>query len=152
MYPELLKNEFGKDLYTFRETPMTDLRQNTTDDKQTGSIGYLVVVCSVAALGGLLFGYDTGVISGAIGPLVERFDLNSAKEGWAASCALVGCVIGAAFAGTASDRLGRKKVLIISAMCFFVSAIGTAIPRNLEMFIIFYPKAYREYIRREEKT
>ncbi|MBN1816485.1 MAG: sugar porter family MFS transporter [Sedimentisphaerales bacterium] len=106
-------------------------------ERQRGSIVYVVMVCAVAALGGLLFGYDTGVISGAIGPLVARFSLNSTMEGWAASCALVGCMVGAALAGTLSDRLGRKRVLILSAVCFFISAVGTAIPRNLVEFILF---------------
>ena len=116
---------------------MTYFSDGEPEGNQKGSVAYLILVCLVATLGGLLFGYDTGVISGTIGPLVERFDLNSTKEGWTASCALVGCMIGAAFAGTASDRLGRKKVLIISAICFLVSAVGTAIPRTLEVFILF---------------
>ncbi|MBN1126721.1 MAG: sugar porter family MFS transporter [Sedimentisphaerales bacterium] len=106
-------------------------------DRKRGSIVYVAIVCAVAALGGLLFGYDTGVISGAIGPLVARFSLNSTMEGWAASCALVGCMVGAALAGTMSDRLGRKCVLILSAVCFFISAVGTALPHNLIEFILF---------------
>lgn len=102
-----------------------------------GSLAYVVGVCMVAALGGLLFGYDTAVISGAIGFLQIRFDLDPAWVGWAASCALVGCVAGVAVAGTMSDMLGRKKVLIASAVLFLVSAIGTAVPRNITEFIIF---------------
>ncbi len=98
---------------------------------------YVILVCLVATLGGLLFGYDTGVISGAIGPLETHFGLTPAKVGWAASCALVGCIFGAAFAGMISDAIGRKKVLIISAILFLVSAIGTALPKNLIQFIIF---------------
>lgn len=103
----------------------------------SGSSVYIFMVCIVAALGGLLFGYDTGVISGAIGPLEARFELDPKGVGWVASCALVGCIFGAAFAGTISDRIGRKKVLIISAVLFLVSALGTALPRNLTEFIIF---------------
>lgn len=114
---------------------------NTKNDKllneNKARIMYVMLVCAVAALGGLLFGYDTGVISGAIGPLEQRFDLSPKGVGWAASCALVGCIFGAAFAGTISDRIGRKKVLIISAVLFLVSALGTALPRNLIEFIIF---------------
>ena len=92
---------------------------------QAGSTTYLLLICIVAALGGLLFGYDTGVISGAIGPLVERFGLSPKMEGWAASCALVGCMFGAGFAGMISDRIGRKKVLVVSAVLFLVSALST---------------------------
>ena len=59
---------------------------------------YVWTISLVAALGGLLFGYDTGVISGAIGLLEKKFVLNPAMVGWAASCALIGCIFGAAFA------------------------------------------------------
>jgi len=113
------------------------LAESDIANRTKGSIVYVSVVCAVAALGGLLFGYDTGVISGAIGPLVERFGLSPQMEGWAASCALVGCMFGAAFAGAISDRIGRKKVLVISAILFLASAVGTALPRNLVEFIIF---------------
>jgi len=105
--------------------------------EDSGSVVYLFLVCIVAALGGLLFGYDTAVISGAIGFLQSRFALDPKWTGWAASCALIGCIIGVSVAGILSDRLGRKKVLIISAVLFLISALGTALPRNLTEFIIF---------------
>ena len=105
--------------------------------EDSGSAVYVLLVCIVAALGGLLFGYDTAVISGAIGFLQTRFALDPKWTGWAASCALIGCIIGVSVAGILSDRLGRKKVLIISAIFFLVSAIGTALPRTLTEFIIF---------------
>ena len=99
---------------------------------------YVSSVCVVAALGGLLFGYDTAVISGAIGFLQTHFNLDPRwTTGWAAACALVGCIIGVSIAGILSDRLGRKKVLFISAALFLISAVGTALPRNLTEFIIF---------------
>jgi sugar porter (SP) family MFS transporter len=104
---------------------------------QVGSMTYVFLVTIVAALGGLLFGYDTGVINGAIGPLRGYFSLNPKQEGWAMGCALLGCALGAAGAGAISDRFGRKKVLILSAIFFFVSAIGTAVPTTLTMFILF---------------
>jgi len=92
---------------------------------------YVYVLTIVAALGGLLFGYDTGVIGGCIGFLAERFALNAAMKGWAASSALVGCIVGAACAGSLSDRLGRRTVLQIAAVLFTISAIGSAVPRTL---------------------
>jgi sugar porter (SP) family MFS transporter len=98
---------------------------------------YLLRVCLVAALGGLLFGYDTGVIAGAIGPLESHFQLSPKMVGWAASCALLGCIFGAIAAGPASDRLGRKKVLLAAALLFLISALGTALPRTLWQFIVF---------------
>jgi MFS family permease len=74
----------------------------------------------------LLFGYDTAVISGAIGYLQTHFDLSAAEKGWAAACALVGCVVGVAGAGFLSDRFGRRNTLIVSAVLFLISASGTA--------------------------
>jgi sugar porter (SP) family MFS transporter len=108
--------------------------QTTSNSTKTR---YVSSVCVVAALGGLLFGYDTAVISGAIGFLQTRFGLDPKWPGWAASCALVGCIMGVSIAGILSDRLGRKKVLFISAALFLISAVGTALPRNLTQFIIF---------------
>ena len=102
-----------------------------------GSTVYLVLICFVATLGGLLFGYDTAVISGAIGFLKQHFSLNAAEQGWAASCALAGCVCGAAGCGLLSDLLGRKKALIVSAVLFVVSAVGTAVPQTFWTFVIF---------------
>jgi MFS family permease len=106
-------------------------------DDAKGSMLYVALVCVVAALGGLLFGYDTGVINGAIGPLKAFFSLDAKWTGWAMGCALLGCAIGAGAAGALSDRFGRKKVLILSAVMFFVSAVGTAIPRTVTSFIIY---------------
>ena len=106
-------------------------------DKDECNLLYVWIVSLVVAMGGLLFGYDTGVISGAIGLLEKRFALNPTMVGWTASCALIGCIFGAAFAGPASDFLGCKKTLKISAILFLVSAIGTALPNNLIQFIIF---------------
>ncbi len=102
-----------------------------------GSVRYVFLVSLVAALGGLLFGYDTGVINGAIGPLTTHFELNDFWQGWATGCALLGCALGAGAAGALSDRFGRKKVLILSAVMFLVSAIGTAVPKTITAFIIY---------------
>lgn len=103
----------------------------------SGSVLYVMGVCFVAALGGLLFGYDTGVINGSLKFVQLRLDLSPAMKGFAASSALLACIFGAAFAGTLSDRLGRKKVLILSAAMFLISAVGTALPQNLTQFVIF---------------
>lgn len=105
-------------------------------DRQ-GSLVYLTRVCLVAALGGLLFGYDTAVIAGAIGFLQTHFDLTPAMKGWTASSALAGCVVGVALAGMISDRFGRRNTLLLAAILFLVSAVGTALPRTLGQFILF---------------
>jgi len=91
----------------------------------------------VAAVGGLLFGYDTAVVAGAIGFITEKYQLSPAMTGWAASCALIGCMIGAMLAGAWSDRLGRKKVLMISAFAFAISSLGIMLPMGLSSFIVF---------------
>jgi MFS transporter, SP family, arabinose:H+ symporter len=100
-----------------------------------GSVPYVCLLALVAALGGLLFGYDTAVIAGAIKFLVKRFELSPIQEGWAVANVLIGCMIGAGVAGTLSDRFGRKKILLLSAVLFMVSAVGASIPRNLTEFV-----------------
>ena len=90
-----------------------------------------------AAIGGLLFGYDTAVISGAIGSLTQYFSLSPVEIGWAISSALVGCLIGAFFSDRCSSHFGRKNSMAIAALLFLVSAIGTAIPESFSVFIVF---------------
>ncbi len=80
----------------------------------------------VAALGGILFGYDTAVISGTISAVAERFGLDAMAKGWYVGCALVGSIGGVAVAGWLSDRLGRKPTMLFSSVLFSVSAIGCA--------------------------
>ena len=118
------------------DTPLVD-RGPVLMGSQVGSMTYVFLITIVAALGGLLFGYDTGVINGAIGPLKAHFSLNEVQEGWATACALLGCALGAAGAGPLSDRFGRKKVLVLSAVFFFVSAVGTAVPQTITTFILY---------------
>lgn len=98
--------------------------------------GYVVTLTFIAALGGLLFGYDTAVISGAIGFLRTHFALSAAQTGWAASSALVGCVVGAGIAGKLSDAFGRKRALMLAAVLFTVSGVWSAIPSNITEFNI----------------
>lgn len=90
-----------------------------------------------AALGGLLFGYDTAVISGAIGSLTQYFSLSPAETGWAISSALVGCLIGAFISDFCSDRFGRRKSMLLAAIFFLACSVGTAIPETFSIFIIF---------------
>jgi SP family arabinose:H+ symporter-like MFS transporter len=97
---------------------------------------FVLRVSTVAAIGGLLFGYDTAVIAGVVGYLQVRFHLSAAMVGWAASSAIWGCVIGAMLAGYLSDRLGRKKVLIVTAVLFFVSSVTAALAGSLTQFIL----------------
>lgn len=95
---------------------------------------YAYMVSIVAAASGLLFGFDIAVINGAIIFLRQQFGLTEFQTEVAASSLLVGCVAGASIAGWLSDRFGRRRILILSAVLFAVSAIGAALPRNLAEF------------------
>jgi len=85
---------------------------------------YINTLAIIASLGGFLFGYDTAVISGTINFVSAQFHLDAISTGWYVSSALVGCISGVAMAGVLSDKYGRKKVLILSALFFGVSAVG----------------------------
>lgn len=98
---------------------------------------YVVPICLVATLGGLLFGYDTGVISGAIEPLTARFGLTDFMKGWASGCVLIGCAAGVLVVGPLSDRFGRRLAMLLAAIMFIVSAVGTALPKDIWTFIVF---------------
>ena len=100
---------------------------------------YIFAISLVSAMGGLLFGYDWVVIGGAK-PFYEKFfDITNlpALQGWAMSCALVGCLLGAMLSGLLSDRYGRKRLLIFSAFLFILSAIGTGGSNTFTAFVLY---------------
>jgi MFS transporter, SP family, arabinose:H+ symporter len=101
------------------------------------NIGFVSLVSIVAAVGGLLFGYDTAVISGAIQFLQLKFSLNNFMVGWTVSSLIVGAAIGTGFAGKISDRFGRKKALILAAILFSIGSILSALVNNFSLFVIF---------------
>jgi sugar porter (SP) family MFS transporter len=101
------------------------------------NLSYLIPICFVATLGGLLFGYDTGVISGAIEPLTAKFGLSDVMKGWTSGCVLIGCAAGVLLVGPLSDRFGRKFAMFLAAGMFLASAIGTAVPNDIWTFIAF---------------
>ncbi len=96
---------------------------------------YILFITIVAAIGGLLFGFDTAIIAGAIGFLKDRFALTALQEGLAVGSLLVGCIAGASIAGSVSDWLGRKRFLLIAASLFIVSGIGAALAHNIGEFV-----------------
>ena len=102
-----------------------------------GSKGYLIGIVMVAVLGGLLFGYDTAVISGAEKGLqaffkdAQDFTYTDGWHGFTSASALIGCIIGSALSGFLATRLGRKKSLIIAGLLFFISALGSMMPEFL---------------------
>jgi len=97
----------------------------------------LILYTFVAALGGLLFGFDTAVINGAIPFFSEYFQLSDAMKGWAVSSALIGCVAGALVIGWPGDHFGRKATLQFLAVLFLVSAIGSGIAGSLSEFVTY---------------
>jgi SP family arabinose:H+ symporter-like MFS transporter len=90
----------------------------------------------VASLGGILFGFDTAVISGVIEQVRIQYGLTQLAEGWFTSSALVGCILGAAIAGFLADRVGRKATLIGAAILFILSGLGSTIPPNFEILVM----------------
>ena len=98
---------------------------------------YLLFCCFASALGGLLFGYDLFVISGAKDLIVQRFGLSSVMEGWFVSSAMVGAMLGCLLAGTSSDRFGRKKVLLVASVCLLFCSIGCGSAWSSDSLIFF---------------
>ncbi|MBR1887974.1 MAG: sugar porter family MFS transporter [Bacteroidales bacterium] len=96
-----------------------------------------VFIAIVAALGGILFGYDTAVISGTTEVVKMQFGLTTGGEGWYVGCALIGSIIGVLIAGMMSDFLGRKKTMLISALLFSISAIGCAVCADFTQLVIY---------------
>lgn len=123
-----------------------------SDSRANGSKGYLYAICGVAVIGGLLFGYDTAVISGAEQALQKYFEngLNSPDNeyyggllhGIVTSSALIGCVIGGFISGVMAQNLGRRNTLIVSSVLFFLSALGSYLPEFLmtSSFLSFMAK------------
>jgi len=109
------------------------IRVNVIPEK--GSLLFLAKVCFVASLGGVLFGFDTAVISGTFSFVEVYFGLGKLEVGWFASSALVGAILGAGMAGALSDRYGRKPVLIAAALLFFISALGSTVPPDFVFLI-----------------
>ena len=101
---------------------------------EQGSKAYLISIVMVAVLGGLLFGYDTAVISGAEKGLQaffmesKDFTYTDGWHGFTSASALIGCIIGSALSGFLATNLGRKKSLIVAGLLFFISALGSMEP------------------------
>jgi sugar porter (SP) family MFS transporter len=102
----------------------------------TRNASYAYLISLVAALGGLLFGFDIAIINGALVFLKTEFALTDFQTEIAASSLLLGCVIGTSFAGALSDRLGRRKMLLAAAAVFAFSAVAAALPRDLFQFAL----------------
>lgn len=98
---------------------------------------YILLISSIAALGGVLFGFDTAIISGTISFIKQYFQLDEVMLGWAVSCILIGCGLGALLAGKTADRLGRQRTMLICAVLFAATGIGAGLAQSLIVFIAF---------------
>jgi MFS transporter, SP family, arabinose:H+ symporter len=97
---------------------------------------YVVFLATTAALGGLLFGFDIAIITGAGPFLVRQFDLSDISLGWAFSSLLFGCVLGSFLAGRLTDRFGRKRMLVWVALLFVATSVATALAPNFLFFVL----------------
>jgi SP family arabinose:H+ symporter-like MFS transporter len=97
----------------------------------------VLLIAVVTAVGGFLFGFDNGSISGSVGFLQSKFELDADGIGWVTSSIIVGCIIGVALAGPLSDATGRKKVLLLTALIFIFGVLGEALATSLEMLVWF---------------
>jgi MFS transporter, SP family, sugar:H+ symporter len=107
------------------------------DYEESEHSGRVVRIASVAALGGLLFGYDSAVINGAVSALKAHFDVDNATLGFAVASALLGAAAGAMTAGRLADKIGRLQVMRIAALLFFISAIGTGLANSVWLVVVF---------------
>jgi len=111
-----------------KEKPMTT---------ETNNFRFVILISVVATIGGFLFGFDSGVINGTVDGLQTAFDSNSIGTGFNVASMLLGCAVGAFFAGTLADKLGRRTILIVAALFFTISAWGSGIAEGSVEFVVF---------------
>ena len=107
----------------------------TTLDATSSTSIYVIALCSVAAIGGFLFGFDSGVINGAVDALANAFGTRAAGTGFAVASVLLGCAVGAFVAGALADRLGRRPTMLLNAVLFLASAVMTGAAGSAGIFI-----------------
>src|SRR5262245_3310516 len=114
--------------------PLTGELQRT-DPGASGSLAYVMALSSVAAIGGFLFGFDSGVINGTVEALAQAFGTRAAATGFAVASVLLGCAAGAFGAGALADRIGRRPTMILNAVVFLLSAVATGAASSAGMFM-----------------
>ncbi|UTF58987.1 sugar porter family MFS transporter [Gilvimarinus sp. DA14] len=102
-----------------------------------GSTGFIIFISVIATIGGFLFGYDSGVINGTVKGLQQAFNSEAAGTGFSVSSMLLGCAVGAFFAGRLADKYGRKALLIVASIFFIVSAWGSGIATSTFEFVVY---------------
>lgn len=114
----------------------TPLESTIEKDHEHISMRFVILVSIVSALGGLLFGFDTAVVSGAIGFMEQHFQLSQLQVGWAVSSLIIGCIVGAASSGMLGDKFGRKKILMAAATLFIISSIASGLADTFTLYVI----------------
>ncbi len=110
---------------------------NETSSSTQANMGFVILISLIATIGGFLFGYDSGVINGTVDGLQKAFNSNSMGTGFSVSSMLLGCAVGAFFAGQWADKYGRWWVLMVSSVLFIISAWGSGIATGSVEFIIY---------------
>lgn len=110
---------------------------NHTSTTSTHSLLYVIFISGVAAIGGFLFGFDSGVINGTVSALGNTFASNSVATGFNVASVLLGCALGALVAGPMADKFGRRAIMIITAVIFAISAFGSGVADSSAEFIFY---------------
>lgn len=111
--------------------------ENQKDNQDSTNMGFIVLISVVATIGGFLFGFDSGVINGTVDGLKQAFNSDSVVTGFNVASMLLGCAVGAFFAGTLADKLGRRSLLMVAAVLFTISAWGSGIAMGSGEFIVY---------------
>ena len=109
----------------------------TPHNEPQNKTAFTILITVIATLGGFLFGFDSGVINGTVDGLKTTFESDSMGTGFNVASMLLGCAVGAFFAGTLADKFGRRTLLIVSALCFGISAWGSGIANGSTEFIFY---------------
>ena len=104
---------------------------------ENNNFRFVILISVVATIGGFLFGFDSGVINGTVDGLKTAFDSNSIGTGFNVASMLLGCAVGAFFAGTLADKLGRRTLLIVASLFFTISAWGSGVADGSVEFVIY---------------
>jgi SP family sugar:H+ symporter-like MFS transporter len=119
-------------------TPSHDIQKTFQElEDKPSSLLYVIFISSVAAIGGFLFGFDSGVINGTVTALGKAFNANDISTGFNVASVLLGCAVGALLAGPSADKYGRRAIMIVTAIIFAISAFGSGIANSSTEFIFY---------------
>lgn len=110
--------------------------KSDTNKVRTDNMGRVIFLSTIAAIGGFLFGFDSGVINGTVGALQEAFNSDAVGTGFNVASMLLGCALGAFFGGNLADKFGRKPILLITAVAFIISAYGSGAAGSSLIFVM----------------